>query len=230
MPVQIRLRPAQLSELSIIRDIGVETIQTITDKFKRLDPPPIRPADLRRVLDDVLSNRPKEVNAVMGQIMSLYTLRRQRELSSKDLLEGILFGITTADTDMRWKDEEISRWKALEPQLLELLSISVIWTVVKAVDLSYDHTNLLQNIKIINDVRPIYNEDASDIDGSIISYSLRLYFDSIEGSKSLSIAMDENDVRELLRKCKRALKKAETAKNFMQTHDIKRTFICGEEK
>ncbi len=141
-----------------------------------------------------------------------------------------MFGITNADPAIRWKDEEISRWKALEPQLLKLFSISVIWTVVKAANLSYEYTNLLQNIKIINDIRPIYNENASKIEGSIISYGLRIYFDSIEGNKSLSIAVDENDIIELQKKCDRALKKAKTAKDFMMSHDIDRTMICGEDK
>lgn len=230
MPIQIRIRPSQLSDLSILRDIGAETIQSIIDKWNNIDPPPIRISELKRALDDVLSNRTKEVSAILGQVMSLYTIRRQRELSAEDLLEGILYGITTADSSERWNNEEISRWKTLEPQLRELFSLSTIWTVAKAMDLSYDHANLLQNIKIINDVRPIYDEDASNIDGAIISYNLRLYFDSIEGSKSLTIAMDENDVKDLQKKCERALRKAKTIKNFMLTHEIKRTFICGEEE
>ena len=213
---------------SVIRDLGAETIQAIIDKLSSLDPPPIRPSDLHRALKDILPDRLYEANILMRQLMSLYTLRRQRGVSAKELLEGLSRSITTAEP--RWNDEEISRWNALEPQLQSLLSLSVVWTVVKGLDLSYDYTNLLQNAKILTDIRPVFDEDASNIQGAVVSYTLRLYFDSLEGSKSLSIALDEKDVEKLLKVCERALKKAKTAKNFMHKHDVKRTFIPGEEE
>ncbi len=78
MPVQVRLRQDQLRELSIIRDLGAETIQTIIDKITKLDPPPILLSELQKVFKDILSSQSAgEIDAVMGQVLSLYTLRRE---------------------------------------------------------------------------------------------------------------------------------------------------------
>lgn len=227
MPAQIVLQSEDLLDLGIIRDLGAETIQAIISKLSNLDPPPLRPADLHQALNEILPNRSNEVQSVMRQLMCLYTIRRMNDLSAKDLLEGLLYSITTSDPS--WTEDEISRWRALEPQLENLFSLQNVWTIVKTIDLAYDYTDLLQDAKILTDIRPVFNEDASGILGSIVSFTLRLSLNGREGRKSLSITIDEKDVEKLKQICERALKKAETAKNFMCKHDIKRTFICGEE-
>lgn len=227
MPAQIVLQSEDLLDLGIIRDLGAETIQAIINKLSNLDPPPLRPSDLHQALNEILPNRSNEVHSVMRQLMCLYTIRRMNDLSAKDLLEGLLYSITTSDPS--WTEVEISSWRALEPQLNNLFSLPNVWTIVKALDLAYDYTDLLQDVKILTDIRPVFNEDASGILGAIVSFTLRLSLDGREGRKSLSITVDKKDVEKLKQVCERALKKAGTAKNFMCKHDVKRTFICGEE-
>lgn len=227
MPAQLGLQSEDIYDLSIIRDLGAETIQTIIDKLSSLDPPPFRPSDLHQALNNILPDRSNEVDGVMRQLMFLYNIRRVRTLSVKDLLEGLLYDITTAD--QRWTSEEITRWKALEPQLSNLFSLQNVSTIVKALNLAYDYADILQNVKILTDIRPVFKEDASDILGAIVSFTLRLYLDGREGSKSLSIALDKEDVEKLKQICERALEKAKTAKSFMHKNNIQRTFIFGEE-
>ena len=227
MPAQLGLQSEDIYDLSIIRDLGAETIQTIIDKLSSLYPPPFRPSDLHQALNNILPDRSNEVDSVMRQLMFLYNIRRVRTLSVKDLLEGLLYDITTAD--QRWTNEEITRWKALEPQLSNLFSLQNVSTIVKALNLAYDYADILQNVKILTDIRPVFKEDASDILGAIVSFTLRLYLDGREGSKSLSIALDKEDVEKLKQICERALEKAKTAKSFMHKNNIQRTFIFGEE-
>ena len=227
MPAKLVLQVEDLHDLSIIRDLGAETIQVIINKLSSLDPPPLRPSDLHQTLNEILPNRSNEVNSVMRQLMCLYTIRRMHDLSAKDLLEGLLHSIATSEPC--WTEDEISRWRALEPQLNNLFSLPNVSTIVKALDLAYDYTDLLQDVKILTDIRPVFNEDASGILGALVSFTLRLSLDGREGRKSLSITVDEKDVEKLKQICDRALKKAETAKDFMCKHNIKRTFICGEE-
>jgi len=227
MPVRISLRREQLRDLSILRDLGDKTIQSIVDRLSGLDSA-IKPSEIMQGLSDVLPDRPNDVNVLMNLLMSLVTLRRQRNLTVEGLLEGLNNGITSSGA---WKDKEFSDWKFLKPDLLRLFSLPSVWTVVKAMDLSYDYSNLLQNIKILTDIRPVFNDDASVIQGSVVSYTLRIYFSTLqEKIESLSIALDEKDVKRLLELCNRALKKAQTAKSFMQGNNIKRTFITGEEE
>ena len=227
MPIQLTPGVHQMRDLARLRDLGENAIQAIIDKLSSLESA-IRPSEILHGLQDALPDRPDEVNAVMNLLMSLVTLKRQRDLSVEELFEGIRNGITSKGG---WSEGEVSQWKNLEPHLYRLFSLSSLETVVKALDLSYDYSKLLQTIKILTDIRPVFNEDASSIRGSVISYTLRVYYSTLGGQReSLSVALDEKDVKRLRERCDRALKKSQTAKNFMQNNNIKGTFITGEEE
>lgn len=86
---------------------------------------------------------------------------------------------------------------------------------------------MLQNARIITDVRPVFNEEGSEIEGAIVSFTLRLHYDNIGGSESLSVALDEGDVQKMLATCQRALKKAQVAQALLLKSGIQKTFIAG---
>ncbi|WP_449244006.1 hypothetical protein [Desulfobacca acetoxidans] len=226
MAFRLFLQPDQLEELGIIRDLGVEKIQSIADAFNDLKPPAIRPSDLRRALGNIFPEDSRTADVVLKHIMSLYTLRRERDLSVADLFEGLKHGIEAGG----WSQEQISQWLTLQPQLQALFGLPSVQAVVKVLDLSYDYENILQKIKILTDIRPIFDDEATVIEAAIVSYTMRLYFDSLDGSKSLSIALDEEDITKLIQTCQRALNKAKTSKEFMCKNGIERTLICGEEE
>jgi hypothetical protein len=228
MPITLTLRKEQLADLKVIRDLGPELLQSVIDKLSNVKLLPIRASELYLAITEALPERKREANAIMSLLMWLYPVRRQRDLSVEDIMEGLQHGINAQKE--KWEKSEEAAWTAIQPQLQKLLSLQSVLTLIKGLELIYDHQNLLQNMKILTDVRPIYNEDASDISGAIVSYTLRLDYNTIGHNKTISLAMDKDDVRKLRNMCDRALKKSETAKKFMLAHDVERTLICGEER
>ena len=99
--------------------------------------------------------------------------------------------------------------------------------LAKALELRYDYANLLESSRMITDLRPVYNEDANQIEGVVVSFTLRLEFIDIDGRHGMSIALDESDVRTLLWECERAIQKARTAKARMDQAQISAS-ISGE--
>lgn len=116
----------------------------------------------------------------------------------------------------------------------KLFQADAVRTVSKATDLAYDHANLFQGVRIVTDIRPVFNDlddDRLAIDGAVVSYTLRLHFDNREGDHSLSIALDEADILVLQDQCERALRKAKIAYERMsqpQNAGIP-TVISGED-
>ena len=49
----------------------------------------------------------------------------------------------------------------------------------------------------------------------MVSYTLRLYYNSSDGEHELSIALDESDIMALGSQCERAIKKAQTAQSLV---------------
>src|SRR5262249_55776961 len=92
---------------------------------------------------------------------------------------------------------------------------SAVRLVSITLDLMFEHENLLQGAHVVTDIRPLFSEDATRVEGSVVSHTLRLRYVSTEGDHTISIAMDESDIHELARQCKRALLKAQTARSLM---------------
>lgn len=228
MPTRLTLRQRQLEDLVLLRDLGSDTLAAINATISQLTGPPLRPQELRQAIAEVIPDREPDVDRITSQLLSLFALRRHRRLSTQEVLDGLLFGIERIrEPEARWSAEEKARWESIQPQLLELLSQENIWTVAKAVDLSYDYANLFQGGRIVTDIRPVFNSDGSEMKGAVVSFTFRLYFDNPEGDHSLSIAMDQGDVRILQVECERALSKARAAQEGMTRGQELRTIIAG---
>lgn len=226
MALHITPRPDQLAGLALLRDLDAQDTERLISSLTNHGKALIMPSELRQLLSQVFPDKPSEVIAISRQLISLYTLCRQRNLNPEELLEGLTSGLQSSASG--WSKKEITQWRQSLPLLKELLSLSNIKTIVKALDLSYDYANLFQNAKILTDIRPVFDDNASTIEGAAISFTLRLFYDNIDESKNISIALDEKDVTTLMNTCSRALKKAKSAKKFMIDANISKTFICGE--
>ena len=127
------------------------------------------------------------------------------ELRGFGNLHGLLDDL---DSDLRevWADDQskIERWSRIRPLLAQILSIDSVRMTIKALDVSYEYANLLQYSRIMTDVRPIFNEGGDQIEGAVVSFTLRMSFLNAGQPKSLSIAVDAADLKILVEQCQRA--------------------------
>ncbi len=226
MSIQLSFTSEQLNDLGVIADLGIPTINKVIEMISSFDPPPMMPSHLRKAINEVLDDDDK-TNILIKQLISLCGAIKQRNISAEDIFTNLSSSIS--DPKSNWDKNKVEQWNKLEKTFITLLSLPAVEIVVKALDLTYDYSNIFKSGKIVTDIRPIFNDDASTINGSLVSFVLRLYYDSIEGNKSISIAVDNEDVKKLKESCERALKKAQTASEFMKNHDVQKTIICGEE-
>jgi hypothetical protein len=226
MSITIHIQNEQLEDLSLLRDLGDDSLKAIIDSLSSLDFA-IKPSDLELVLQKPFSGNPDKVAKFIRVLLSIVTLRRQCRLTVEQLLETLLENIIRLNA---WSKEELDRWISKKGYFLILFELQNITTVAKALDLSYDYSFVLQNAKILTDIRPIFNADASSITGAVVAFVLRINYSTLEGkSDSISLSINEKDVNILFETCKRALIKAQTAKSFLVENNICATIIAGEE-
>lgn len=228
MPPQIRLHPSQVADLVEIRDTPPETLEKIKDRLAAASPNPLRPKELQREILDVLGQAKSEsATRMMRPLLALQAIIRQRRLQLGEAVEAVRLALGSAEPS--WSPEELDRWKGVEPAFKMLLASPAVRSVSIALDLMYEHENLLQGARVVTDIRPVFSVDADRVEGTVISHTLRLRYDSTEGDHSISIAMDESDIRELKRQCERALLKAQTARLLMTDKAQVSTVIAGDE-
>ncbi len=230
MSVKFKIPPDQVPDLAVIRDFGSEELQRIGEHLNVLTRQlPLTVVELQRIIVQFLGGKQKETAALTRQLLALNQLVRQRELSVDEVMESLHDGIGRLEG---WSAAEKDAWYTIEPPLATLFGTAAIRSVSKANDLAYDHANLFQSARIVTDIRPVFNDlddDGMDIDGAVVSYTLRLHFDNREGDHSLSVALDEVDIIAIRAQCERALHKARVAKTRMAQDTGLHTVISGDD-
>ena len=187
----------------------------------------MRPKELHREIMQVLgADKSDAAGRIMRPILALQAIIRQRHLQPDEAIEAARHALGAADPP--WEPAQFDRWLQIELAFKHLLTAPVVRLVSITLDLMYEHENLLQSVRVVTDIRPVFTEEADRIEGSVVSHTLRLRYDSTEGDHSISIAMDEADIRELERQCKRALLKAQTARVLMADKAEVPTIISGD--
>jgi hypothetical protein len=211
-----------MADLGLIQGLDHRDFTRILKRLKATKQPPLSPS---RLSDLIRSALPSDRQATDSDVV--------------DTLTGVLLGIggplvrglvdlegyldtIRSDLEAEWASEpsKIERWNRIRPLLAEMLNADSVRTTVKALDVSYEYANLLQSCRIMTDVRPIFDEEGNEIEGAVVSFTLRLNLLNAGQPSSLSIAIDGIDLRVLLDQCQRAVRKAETALRRFSAKDI----------
>jgi len=225
MATQIQINKNQIRDLQGIRNLGAEKLSSLAQHLSELSPTSLNPVKLFDAIKSHLKGEEQAAESVMRQVLLFNGLMRQTNLEVTDVIAAVR---SRVERDATWDSAEIEEWTAVEPMFRKLLCTKAFRLVATAIDLSYEYANLFRNARILTDIRPLFTDDADAIEGAVISYTLRLRFDSVDGKHEFSIAMDEGDVRDIAEQCERALKKAITARETMSTKVEIPTLIAGE--
>jgi hypothetical protein len=225
MATQLKLQEIQKEDFQVIRDLGPEKLRKVVDGVRRIQPVPMRPEKLFLTVAESLGENEHAAESVVRQAFMLHGWIRQRGVEVGELQASIREALKA---DFHWSDKDVEKWNSIEPAFGELLSSPILRLVARAIDLSYEYTNLWREARILTDIRPIFNEEATAVDGAIVAHTFRLYFDCVDGGHELNIAMDESDIQRLAEQCERALRKAGTARDLMVEKAKVPTIISGE--
>jgi hypothetical protein len=221
MAIELRLSKVQVEDLNSIRGTAEESLQAAAAILNDTNLTPLRPQHLISVLRESLGD---VAEPIVRQAVAL----RGAMLQAKVAWDEVSLGLSTAlRRDAEWDQHAIEAWSRLDPLLHNLVASRSIKLLTNAIDLSYEYAHLYRRARIITDIRPLFSDDASVVEASVISFTLRLKFQSVDGERELSIAMDEADVRQLMEQCSRAQTKAVTSRELMRRSNVP-SIVTGE--
>jgi predicted HNH restriction endonuclease len=224
----LRLRAEQIRDFAAIRDLGPDLLNTIVDGLQKQDRTLIKPEQLSAVFDEILGEKRAASDPLLRQLLSVYALRRETKLSTQEVFQRIAQAIRLVPHEQGWTEEQVQSWEAVQRMLENLLDSEQLAIVAKSIDLSYEYQNLLRTVRIITDIRPVFNIQATEVKAAIVTFVMQLYFYSQEGEHSLTLAVDESDIAQLKLECERALNKGVSARNHMLSPRSVPTIISGE--
>jgi hypothetical protein len=212
MIAAIKLGQSELDDCRVVCDIGPQALTSVIQRLRRMRPAPISPKRLTDIIAEELVDKNAAAENLVRLAILAHAWARGTNSNVSDMPVAVLAAVAQSSA---WTEDDARKWDKIAKLLAEFLSLPILHLVIRAVDLSYEYTNLWGNARIITDIRPIFTDDASTIDGAVVSHACRLQFLCADGQHELNIAMDESDVRDLAEQCDRALRKAETARHLM---------------
>jgi len=222
--LQLQFGPQQIRDFQIIRDAGPSILSLAAQTFAISGSIPLQPGKLFPAIKDSLNSNHEVAEAITRQCLSLHSLMRQTAANLNETIEGVTAAI---QQDSQWTEPELNKWAETAPAFKRVMEIPAFTAVARAMELSYDYANLYKSGRILTDIRPLFSSNTETIEGAVVSFTLRLRFDNVDGSHDISIAMDEPDIHNLLSQCQRALSKANTSRKLMESVSVT-TIVTGE--
>jgi hypothetical protein len=222
MSLQFRASKGQLADFKRIAELGSGRLDEVRERLRQLDKPTLHPQELFDIVRELLAD---DSEPLVRELLSFQGLVRQTGRSLDDVISGMRSAIERQGAEVGLNS---TAWGGVEEAVKLLAQEKSVRLAARAIELAYDYANLLRRTKILTDIRPLFSEDAGTIEGAVVSYTLRLHYNSADGEHELSIALDEEDVRTLILQCNRALKKAATSKSVMTDNCSIPVAVSGE--
>jgi hypothetical protein len=181
----------------------------------------ISPVTLREQITQVLS--PGVARSLIRQLLGLRLFIDSEKISPAEAIEALSVGLKQKG----WSDDAYNKWERIALTFAKLVALENIGTTAKALDLSLDFEHRLDDVNILTDIRPVYSVNRDKIVGGIICSRLRLRYDDEDGSKSISISMDKDDIDKLKDACVDALNKIKLASDMVKTSKLP-SFVIGD--
>lgn len=222
MAQSLNLSASQLEEMLTFSSLG--WLPDEIDGIRREWESAVIPEDLTSGLNGVSSRFNETAEEITGFLVKIRLVSLQTDNSIEEIVESL----DAAVAESNWSEHSKAQWFFSKEALSALLNEPSLRRVAMVINLSYEYSHLVQSAQIIPDIRPIFNEDLDSIECAVVSHTLQLKYDSVEGDHTLSLAMDDADVRKLLDQCERALRKAEVASRTMVRCTGLPIFISGQ--
>lgn len=161
---------------------------------------------------------------VLFALWNLGRLRNSRKIAVADFLEEVSSFLKRQPS------------KPLEPEILEGWpeTVSVLVSVLpdigtehplfvsqKAQSLAYAHQNLVMSLRLITDVRPVFDEAGEQVQETMILHTLSIQYVSGHGDPVVTdFALDANDLSALKLACERAEKKLIACQESLRKADL----------
>jgi hypothetical protein len=150
-------------------------------------------ADLEEVLYEVLT--------------PVHTLRQRFALTPEQLVQVLTDSLQRYGEE-EWKQQHLPGWQAVADALIPLLEPDTFLALLsKAFQLLGTRPATLTHLQILSELRPVYNEAATDLKALLLTNTLVIQYKVGGHERALHLSLDLDDLRMMDRELKRAHQK-----------------------
>lgn len=133
---------------------------------------------------------------IIEALLPLYMLKGSANKSTSEFIGDVINSLTHGSEDEEsLSDEQV---KPLESRLANLLGLNAIDLSAKALSVLLEQQRIFQAARILTDIRPVFNHDASELPTSVVLiHNLKIEYLEDGEAKEFFVAMDRKDLHKL---------------------------------
>jgi hypothetical protein len=151
-----------------------------------------------------------DVEVLLRTIFSLHVTYRHSSRKLNIFLDDIVYAIKNSDKYS--KNFLNTDWVKFHGTLENLFAIESLICLSKAVDIVAEHACIYTGSRVLTDIRPVFGVNESAISALFVSNILKLEYYEDGDERELFIALDEDDIKNLIETLQRAQGKAKAIK------------------
>lgn len=213
--------PRQYEEgLAKIRGLSDESAQELLSALRKT-PPTYNQESLSTAIAEMVDTiAASDVGEVVPALLSLYSYRDYSQLEIWDVARGVAQGLEENESKLLRLSADDR--PSFEERLAQLLSIDSLGVTVRAGMLSLENEHTFRESRIVTDIRPVFEPDEPEAApvGAVIVHTLKISYRGDNNAKDFFVALDNEEVRELIGQLERARMKAESLKSLLKMTEV----------
>lgn len=220
MATPLRIPGEYEGGLAKIRELSDESARELLAALQRVPDTYSQSSLSAAVAEKVDTIAASDVEEIVPALLSLYAHRDYYQSAISDVAEGIAKAMEESESEqLRLLPEDRDSFAR---RLAELLSVEPLDRAVRAGMLLLENEHSLRDTRIVTDIRPVFDPENPDARprGAVILHTLKVSYRADNTVKEFFVALDTDDVRQLLEQLERADAKAGSLKSILKDAQV----------
>lgn len=217
MPIKLGIPDRYASSLAEFLRLSPEELAAFLGAL-RDEQPTLRESDLARSIEERLSLGGTKVREIVRLLASLYVAQDQTDEEIGDFVAALRSAAESSGKD----DLQPTDWTAYQAAIIEALSSDTALAVAaKAAGVMNDHARAYCHARILTDLRPVFGSNVEQSPAAmVVIHTLKIVYHEEGEHKDFFVAMDSDDVVQLVGVLDRAFKKEDSLKALCAEKEI----------
>jgi hypothetical protein len=224
MALRLSIPRNEFGHFVALRDLGAEGLGEVDRVLRNLGACAEHAAFVKALAGAIGSERALPASSAL---LRLAQVRRLHDVPPEAVVEALTADLQRQPQAMRWNEEQLGQWRAVAPLVAGILALEAIVILEKTVELSYAFPLLFAGVRIVTDVRPVFNDAGDKIRAGVVTNTLEIHFTEDGEPKVLQMAVDVKDLGQILKACERAKVKTRAAQELLSGQIP--TVVAGED-
>jgi hypothetical protein len=225
MDTKMELPKRFLPALLTLRNIGREGVAELAELLSAQSRV-LSPAAISKLFSAKLG---EQADLLAECVVSISLAGRRSSISPDRLVSDLSHAVRTVDPP--WSDSELEAWSLLEEPLKRLFALDALGATVKATDLQFGYENICTDVRIITDIRPVFDSTAKSALAALVCHTFHVGYRRTSGeTENVSVALENSDIRRIIKICERALVKADTIEKYLCAPKPLTAIIPGDDE